>query len=59
MMATASIHPSEKELFDIFSKIGIEPGRIVNEADLDPELKEAIERGIANAMKKLKQKFPT
>lgn len=53
LMATASIHPSEKELFDIFSKIGIEPGRIVNEADLDPELKEAIERGIANAMKKI------
>lgn len=53
LMATASIHPSEKELFDRFSKIGIEPGKTFNETDLEPELKEAIETGIANAMKKI------
>ncbi len=53
LMATASIHPSEKELFDRFSKIGIEPGKTFNESDLDPELKQAIETGLANAIKKI------
>jgi hypothetical protein len=53
LMATASIHPSEKELFDSFSKIGIEPGKSFNESDLEPELKTAIEAGIANAIKKI------
>ncbi|TFV96026.1 DUF1254 domain-containing protein [Algoriphagus kandeliae] len=53
LMATASIHPFEKELFDRFSKIGIGPGKTFNETGLDPELKAVIETGIANAMKKI------
>jgi len=53
LMATAYIHPSEKELFKKFSKIGIEPGKTFNAAEMKPEIKDAIEAGIAKAMKNI------
>jgi len=53
LMATAEIHPSEEALFKRFAKIGIEPGKTFNPEDMEPELKDAIEAGMAKALKKI------
>jgi hypothetical protein len=42
-------HPSEKRLMDRFARIGVGAGRDFRAGDLSPELKEAIEQGIADA----------
>jgi hypothetical protein len=42
-------HPSEKALRSRFAKIDVGPGMTLNTAALSPELKAAIEQGMANA----------
>jgi len=46
-------HPSEKELMERFTKINVGAGRTFDTATLRPELKKAIEDGIADAWKEL------
>jgi hypothetical protein len=53
LMAQGSIHPSEKELFGKFAKIGIEPGKAFNPEEYDPEIIEAINEGIRAGREKL------
>ena len=55
LMAMAKIHPSEKELFEKFAKIGIEPGKTFNPDDYDPEIIAAINEGIQSGMEKIKE----
>ncbi len=55
LMAQSKIHPEEEELFDKFAKIGIEPGKIFNPDDFDPEIIEAINDGIKSGMEKIKE----
>jgi hypothetical protein len=42
-------HPSEKELMDRITKLGIGAGRSFNAQALSPELREAVEDGVADA----------
>ena len=53
LMSQGEIHPTEKELFKKFSKIGIVPGQTFNSADFDPEIIKAINEGIASATEKM------
>lgn len=55
LMAMAKIHPSEKELFEKFAKIGIEPGKPFNPDDYDSEVITAINEGIQSGMEKIKE----
>lgn len=48
--------PSEKATFARFAKIGIGPGKPFNPVKLDPATRNAIEQGIADASKELKDK---
>lgn len=45
--------PSEAETFERFAKIGIGAGRAFDAAALEPEIRKAIEAGIADAQKEL------
>jgi len=45
IMSYTEIHPSEKELFDTFARIGIGPGLPFDPDALDPALREAIDAG--------------
>jgi hypothetical protein len=42
-------HPSEKELMAKFARIGVGPGKTFDPATLSPELKKAVEEGMADA----------
>ena len=53
LMSQGEIHPTEKELFKKFSKIGIVPGQTFNSADFDPEIIKAINEGIASGTEKM------
>ena len=53
LLTTVSPHPAESELFQRFSRIGIGPGKPFDAENLDPEVKEAMEAGIASAMEKI------
>jgi len=53
LMSQGEIHPTEKELFKRFSKIGIVPGQTFNSDDFDPEIIKAINEGIAVATEKM------
>lgn len=44
-------HPSEKELMARFAKIGIGPGGMFDSTKLTPEMKKAVEDGMADAWK--------
>jgi len=57
LLQTVKPHPSEKELFERFSKIGIGAGAPFDAENLKPEIKEAIEAGIAEAQKKIEQEM--
>jgi hypothetical protein len=46
LMAQLRIHPTEKELFEKFAKIGIAPGKTFNTNDYSPEILTAIKEGI-------------
>jgi len=50
-------HPSEADLFKKFSKIGIGPDKSFDVNSLDPEIKAAIEDGIASALTKIEAKM--
>ncbi|MGB6033638.1 MAG: DUF1254 domain-containing protein, partial [Bacteroidota bacterium] len=49
---------SEKEMLARFEKIGIEAGEDFDAEDLDSALREAIEDGVASALKKIKGNIP-
>jgi hypothetical protein len=49
LLTLAPTHPSEKELFARFAKIGVGAGLPFDETKLSPETKQAIEEGIADA----------
>lgn len=53
LLQFAPTHPSEVELRDRFSKIGIAPGKPFDEASLSPEVKQALLDGIADANQEL------
>ena len=55
LMTQGEIHPSEKEMFERFAKIGIEPGKSYNPADFETEIIEAINNGIASAKSKMEE----
>ena len=55
LMAMGKIHPSETELFQKFSGIGIEPGKPYKSEDFDPEIIKAINEGINSAMERIKE----
>ncbi len=55
LMQYAEIHPSEKELFERFAKIGIGPGLPFDAEALDPEIRQAIAEGVASGMEKIKE----
>jgi len=57
-MTWGPIHPSEKELFANFSKIGIEPGKHVDLSTMDPSIRQAIEEGVQSGLQKIKDKVP-
>ena len=45
------VHPSEKELRDRFARIGLVPGQPFDAASLTPEMKEALQAGMADGQK--------
>lgn len=49
------VQPSEQEMFARFARIGIGPGRAFDAARLAPEMRAAMEEGIAEAAKALKE----
>lgn len=53
LMADGSIHESEKELFEKFAKIGIDPGKAFDPTSMDPTIVNAINEGIASAEAKI------
>ncbi len=53
MLAFAPTHPSEKALMQRFARIGVGPGKPFDVAALSPDMKAALEAGIADA----KQQF--
>ena len=54
LLGQVAPHPDEKLLWERFARIGIGPNRPFDTATLDPALREAMEEGIANAVKKIK-----
>ncbi len=53
------VHPSETDLMEKFSKLGIGAGRTFDPSALSPELVEAVEAGIAEAWAKLDELIKT
>jgi hypothetical protein len=49
------VQPTEQEMFARFARIGIGPGRAFDAARLAPEMRAAMEEGIAEAAKALKE----
>lgn len=58
LLGTVKHKPAEAELLERFSIIGIRPGEPFTAADLDPEIKEAIEAGIGSALEKIESEIP-
>ena len=50
-------HPSEKELLERFSKIGIGPDMPFDIESLEPEMKSAIEEGVTSALVKINKEM--
>jgi len=57
ILGQLSPHPSEAELLQKFSKIGIGPNEPFDVENLDPEMKKAIEEGIEKALLKIEDKM--
>jgi hypothetical protein len=51
VLQAAPTHPSEKALFERFARINVGPGRNFDPAKLSPEMRSAIEAGMADAWK--------
>jgi len=51
------IHPSDKELFEKFEKIGITSGDQVDFKQMDPKIKDAIALGVDSAITKIEEKM--
>lgn len=49
IMTVAAIHPSERDLFARFARIGIAPGAAFDETALNPAQADAVAKGIASA----------
>jgi hypothetical protein len=50
------VHPSEKELRDRFAKIGLVPGQPFDPATLAPEIKAALQAGMADGQKAIDER---
>jgi len=50
------VHPSEKDLRDGFAKIGIVPGKPFDTASLAPEMKAALQAGMADGQKAIDER---
>ena len=59
LMAYGKIHQSEKELFQKFAKIGIEPDKPFNPEEFDPGIIKAINEGIKSGMEKIREEAST
>ena len=59
LLGQLKLHPSESELFERFSKIGIEPDKAFDPEKVDPETLTAIEAGVANALLKIEENMKT
>jgi len=55
LMTQGPIHPSEKDMFERFAKIGIDPGKSFNPDELEPEILAAINEGVTSGMEKIKE----
>ncbi len=55
LMTQGPIHPDEKAIFDRFAKIGIEPGKLYEPENMDPEIVKAINEGVKSGMEKIKE----
>jgi hypothetical protein len=53
-MQFCTIHPTEKELYERFAKIGIAPGQEFNPKSFSPEVQQAIAAGIQDAWNEFK-----
>lgn len=58
LLEHVQIHPSEKDLFNKFSKIGIGPGNSFVESAWDPSILEAMNEGVKTALAKIKEQAP-
>lgn len=58
LLSTVKQHPSEDLLFERFAKIGIGHGKSFNAENLEPEIRKAIEAGIADALEKIELEIP-
>jgi hypothetical protein len=54
LMQFAEIHPSEKELFEEFARIGIGPGLPFDADALAPAIRQALDDGVAEALAAIK-----
>ena len=52
-------HPSEVELYKRFAKIGIEAGKPFDASTVKPEILEAMNQGVADALKEIAMHAPT
>lgn len=55
LMSQGPIHPDEKEMFGRFAKIGIEPGKLFDPENMNPEIVDSINEGIKSGMEKIKE----
>jgi len=55
LMGQVELHDSEKEMFDRFAQIGIEPGASFDPASLDSSTVKAINAGVESAMAKIEE----
>ena len=55
LLSFMPVHPSEEEMFARFARIGIGPGRTFDAGTLPPEIRAAMEAGIAEASRVLKE----
>ena len=53
VLGQLKLHPSEADLLERFAKIGIAPGQAFNPDELEPEMLQAIEAGVASGQQKI------
>ncbi len=56
VLGQLKLHPSESELFERFSKIGIAPDKAFDPEKINPEILTAMEAGVASALLKIEAK---
>jgi hypothetical protein len=59
LLGQLKLNPSESELFERFSKIGVEPNKIFDPEKVNPDILAPIEAGVSNALLKIEEKTKT